>query len=792
MVVVLASSASVRIQATPATVAECPAGFGSETMVRLLPSQINDGYCDCPTTGQDEPKTQACSGQDAWPGQPYEPDSTKSHRDPLVFVCPNQSNLSIPPSRVDDGICDCCDGADERPGTCEDNCESLRQAERQVRQVWQDAYTAGSSRRAMELTTFANVRAETLHNLTLAESDVYFLEQEQSQTQQELEEAKIKAWKSRQHVHSLALANLLTAEPGAPFRGMLSVLTKSELIWFITHACQLAGEILDTTESVDGGKTCVPLRLAGLDASLLWQSKTYDLERILDANQGDTDESDQAQNEQWSLLVELLEYNMANEPKIWNQSTLQQMQKTRRRLMEEDADYDSMDYHDDYLGADDDYDYAGDDLDYDYAETETTDDLPAPDDAPTDGKREELMSLIRSQPFSHGRVTFFDESSSLLEKIKAITDAEEQDDKEVDEEVSDSVPPSLDPMALPMVRSQLEQRQRRVQRGFSFAVSAQALLEGLERYAYASEEDEVLDLYSLAMGVINHGQLSTTHVWQILLGIIPELVVENAMQTCVSALASSCPPRSVYRSIGEASVPIPAPLLLEAGEAFCTMHATPNEMEDVCVDSSIGTTDIPSSVPDGLLGYFETKPRDDSDAFSHLFMNLSLNGGTETWKKIEALQERLRKTQEDKKDTEARMGNMEDSIGGKDGPGTTLGVDGELFALKDQCFNVEAGKYIYEICIFGSAAQKEKTGGSTSLGEWIGVDIEAETGRRVWKWGNGAKCWNGPQRSVTAFVTCGSETKVLSAGEPDTCRYEVEVESHIACDESYRMRYGLE
>lgn len=77
MVVVLAASGSVRIQATPATVAECPAGFGSETMVRLLPSQINDGYCDCPTTGQDEPKTQACSGQDAWPGQPYEPDSTK-------------------------------------------------------------------------------------------------------------------------------------------------------------------------------------------------------------------------------------------------------------------------------------------------------------------------------------------------------------------------------------------------------------------------------------------------------------------------------------------------------------------------------------------------------------------------------------------------------------------------------------------------------------------------------------------------------------------------------------------
>ena len=46
----------------------CPAGFGSDEMVVIEASRINDGYCDCPTTGEDEPNTQACSGRESWSG----------------------------------------------------------------------------------------------------------------------------------------------------------------------------------------------------------------------------------------------------------------------------------------------------------------------------------------------------------------------------------------------------------------------------------------------------------------------------------------------------------------------------------------------------------------------------------------------------------------------------------------------------------------------------------------------------------------------------------------------------
>lgn len=48
----------------------CATGLvdGNKAMTVIPDSWINDGYCDCPFDGKDEPNTEACSGSTSWPG----------------------------------------------------------------------------------------------------------------------------------------------------------------------------------------------------------------------------------------------------------------------------------------------------------------------------------------------------------------------------------------------------------------------------------------------------------------------------------------------------------------------------------------------------------------------------------------------------------------------------------------------------------------------------------------------------------------------------------------------------
>ena len=80
---------------------------GGET---IPASRVNDGFCDCPDTGADEPLDPvACAGIGL------------ARR--ALFACAEGAPQHVFLSHVDDGVCDCCDGSDERVRTkCPNRC----------------------------------------------------------------------------------------------------------------------------------------------------------------------------------------------------------------------------------------------------------------------------------------------------------------------------------------------------------------------------------------------------------------------------------------------------------------------------------------------------------------------------------------------------------------------------------------------------------------------------------------------------------------------------------------------
>jgi len=112
---------------------------------KSLPVQlVNDDFCDC-VDGSDEPDTAACSFVD-----PFDP---LRAGDAPKFICKNDGHVAkkVSPSRVGDGVCDCCDGTDEPTDKCTNDCFEVGRAWRAARAEAEKAVRAGLEQRAVAL-----------------------------------------------------------------------------------------------------------------------------------------------------------------------------------------------------------------------------------------------------------------------------------------------------------------------------------------------------------------------------------------------------------------------------------------------------------------------------------------------------------------------------------------------------------------------------------------------------------------------------------------------------------------
>jgi protein kinase C substrate 80K-H len=153
----------------------------------------NDNFCDC---GDDEPGTSACS--------------MYSSQD--LFVCSNQRYVvtSLHSSRINDGVCDCCDGSDEFQShvKCADNCDEMGKAYILEAQKKANDRALGIAESVKLKAETAAILKEQRENLKKASVRVPELEQNLSSLKSQLREQEEAETREREHQHTVALTEV--------------------------------------------------------------------------------------------------------------------------------------------------------------------------------------------------------------------------------------------------------------------------------------------------------------------------------------------------------------------------------------------------------------------------------------------------------------------------------------------------------------------------------------------------------------------------------------------------------
>ena len=728
------------------------------------------------------------------------------------FACPQQSSLRLAFSRVNDGICDCCDGADENNDgggstiRCDDICDEVLAEERAVRAKLKENYEVGSKIRSDSISQYRRWltdKRDELHNLK--DVELVRLEKDRRDLDVQMSDEKMEFSKIWEHVIMeqmadndalMSLVGATTATAASKSDGTSVHMSVDDLSSLIISLCWLSGE--SSHDNVANGR-CVPFDRASIDVGILWD------------HPGGGDNDDDNSLPKFHYLdpksdASLLEYSekiiamtKGIDTEEWSSGTNNRKKSsrpTKRREYEDDYDDDEM-HHE----------FFDDELEEEMEDETDATNNPAkhPDDTNEQLSVDQIVQTRLGKLHLSGiRELFKEQANMLLKLMPPAEESEEEEDegeedtdeegsmeasatKEEGKEEAGIIEKGIDPVAVNMAKSIINKRLSGIHRGEASAKFAARHIISLMKNRLPGSRSITNDMQMLAIRIMYHSQISSDDIAEAIYFTSTSFRsdVEVDPSTCVSTSPwnDMCPPRIL--SIEGSSASFPPDFIVAAAVRLCEERA--NAMTGVCAaQQGLDVNEFPTTIDEGYYNYYSPKQRQESDLISKAFSSIV---------PPLVMPFKLSKLIHEVGQLDGQISKLKKEVGTIEGEidsDTKFGLDGELYILRDSCHSVESGKYEYEVCIFGKAAQRDigKKEGGTNLGNWQSMQLD-ESGVRTLKWTGGTKCWNGPQRSAEVVVTCGIDTKLLTADEPETCRYVFTMESPIGCDLGFKLNNSL-
>lgn len=117
----------------------------------------------------------------------------------------------------------------------------------------------------------------------------------------------------------------------------------------------------------------------------------------------------------------------------------------------------------------------------------------------------------------------------------------------------------------------------------------------------------------------------------------------------------------------------------------------------------------------------------------------------------------------------------------------------EYLAIDEDCFTTVDSHFTYKVCMLKEVTQKDNDNdhSEVTLGLFHNVKSDKKGGHVI-RYKDGTHCHAFGARSAKVVVTCGAENKLLSAREPATCSYLLEMTSPAACTPQFALENGLD